>query len=70
MKRYRYSVSTSTIWTSFDYGTVLADSLEDATIRAKNIVSFQLKHANELLQPYCTIDIDVNQVVVVLDEDQ
>ena len=65
MKRFAYSVSTNTIWTSFDYGTVLAHDVEEAEEKAKKLVSEALDKCNKRLKRLgMTIEIDLDQLVI------
>lgn len=65
MKRFAYSVSTNTIWTSFDYGTVLAHDAEEAKGKAKKLVSQALDKCNKQLKRLgMTIEIDLDQLVI------
>jgi hypothetical protein len=54
MKKYRYSVSTNTIWASFDYGDVEAENIEDARVKAIEKLKYDFKKANDALE-HCDI---------------
>lgn len=54
MKKWNYKCSTNTIWTSFDYGTVEAPTQEEALIKAKEELSYNLKKCNDTLD-HCDI---------------
>lgn len=56
MKKYQYSVSTNTIWTSFDFGEVEADNYEDARTLAIEKLKADFRKANDAL---ATIGLDV-----------
>jgi hypothetical protein len=49
MKRYSYTVSTSTIWTSFDYGEIEADNELEARKKAIAQLRYDFDKANESL---------------------
>jgi hypothetical protein len=75
MKTYRYSVSTSTIWTSFDNGEVEAEDIEAATKLAVEKLKYDFEKANEALA-HCdvtkgfSIEFSEDQVQVELREAQ
>jgi len=46
---FNYTVSTCTIWTSFDYGFVEAENYEEAKIKAINQLTYNFNKANEAL---------------------
>ena len=48
-KRYRYTVSTATIWTSFDYGEVVATNVETAREIAQKELKEKFDKANAAL---------------------
>lgn len=64
MKKYTYSNSTNTIWTSFDYGDVEANSLEEAREKAEEKLKTDLTRANILLKGIFTIDMDFKDLEV------
>lgn len=49
MKKFRYSVSTNTIWTSFDYGEVEAENMEKARQKALEQLAYNFQKANDVL---------------------
>lgn len=55
-KRWRYSCSTTTIWTSFDGGEVTAYSKEEARALAKEALERDFKKANDALS-HCDITL-------------
>jgi ABC-type uncharacterized transport system ATPase subunit len=69
-KKWEYSLTTSTIWTSFDNGVVYADSREEALELAKKEIIYNLKKANEIWNS-CDptigfkIEIDLSQIELV-----
>ena len=71
MKKYRYSVSTNTIWTSFDYGEVEAENIDDARTLAIEKLKNDFKKANDVFD-HCditkgfTINFDEKQVEINL----
>jgi hypothetical protein len=69
MKQFSYSVSTNTIWASFDFGYVVAENIEEARILAEKKLSEDFKKANEALaQNKATegfiITCDMSQIVM------
>jgi hypothetical protein len=66
-KKWEYRITTSTIWLSFDYGEVYADSREEALELAKKEITYNLKKANEILNS-CDppigfkIEMDLSQI--------
>ena len=54
MKSYNYSVSTNTIWTSFDFGEVEAENIEDAKNLAIEKLKYDFKKANDAFE-HCDI---------------
>jgi hypothetical protein len=66
-KKWEYRITTSTIWLSFDYGEVYADSREEALEMAKKEIAYNLKKANEILNS-CDppigfkIEMDLSQI--------
>ena len=54
MKKYEYSVSTNTIWASFDYGEVEAQDIEQAKKLAIEKLRYDFKKANDALE-HCDI---------------
>ncbi len=61
MNTYQYSVSTNTLWTSFDYGTVVAESKEEARKKAIEQLKSDFKKVNDALK-HCdnTIDFSIH----------
>lgn len=49
IKVWDYSNSTETIWTTFDYGTVEAETEEEAKEKAITEIKNELKKVNEIL---------------------
>lgn len=68
---FEYSVSTATIWTSFDYGTVEANSIEEAKEKAIEKLKYDFSKVNDVLasadvtQGY-SVEFDENSVEVKL----
>jgi hypothetical protein len=66
-----YSLSTNTIWTSFDYGQVEADSYKEACELALKKIKYDVEKANTALK-YCeitegfSIEMDYDQLEVKL----
>lgn len=50
MRTYRYTVSTNSIWTSFDYGSVDAESIEEARRLAIQELKSNFEKANDALR--------------------
>jgi len=48
MKKYNYTISTNTIWTSFDFGQVEANDLEEARQKAIDELKYNLEKANHV----------------------
>ncbi len=48
-KKWDYSVSTNTIWTSFDFGTVEAETYDEALEKAKEELKKDFQRANDAL---------------------
>lgn len=51
---YDYSCTSENIYASFDYGTVLASNLEEATTKSKEKILYDLKKCNDALE-HCDI---------------
>ena len=49
MKTYQYSVSTSVIWSSFDFGTVEAQDIQEARDKALEKLKNDFSEVNKLL---------------------
>ncbi len=68
---WKYNNSTNTIWTSFDFGEVEADTKEEALQKAKKQIEYDLKKANDALA-HCDItdgfeiSMDLSQIEVTL----
>lgn len=69
MAKYTYNNSTNTIWTSFDYGEVEAENLEEAREKAIEKLKYDVKKCNDALF-HCDItqgfkiEMDYSQVEV------
>lgn len=48
-KKWEYSLTTNTIWTSFDHGTVRAKTIEEAMVLATNEIKYNLDKVNHVL---------------------
>jgi hypothetical protein len=66
MNTYEYSVTTATIWTSFDYGEVQAETIEEAIDKATIEVAYSLKKCNDALKQ-CDFALGF-QVSIALDQ--
>lgn len=70
MKTFEYSVSTNTIWTGFDNGTVEAENLADAKVKAIAELEYNFQKANDAFD-HCDItkgfyiEFDKTQVIIV-----
>ena len=70
MKKYEYFLPSYAMWTSFDYGTVEANSLEEARKKAIEEVKYKLSKVNEVLntadvtQGY-KIEMDLSNLEVI-----
>jgi hypothetical protein len=70
-----YSLSTSTIWTSFDYGQVEADTYEEAHALALKQLKYDVSKANDVFN-HCeitegfSIEMDYDQLEVKLVDPQ
>ncbi len=68
---WEYNNSTERIWTSFDYGTVEADTYEEAVQKAKKQIEYDLKKANDALA-HCDItdgfiiEMNLDQIEITL----
>lgn len=49
-KKWEYSLTTNTIWTSFDHGTVRAKTKEEARELAIQQIKYDLQKTNEVLR--------------------
>lgn len=64
---WNYKLTTNTIWLSFDYGQVVANTMEEAREKAKIRLKNDLAQANDLLEPIgVRIDLDFTQLEVEL----
>jgi len=66
---WNYKLTTNTIWLSFDYGKVVANSMEEAREKALIQLKSDLCKVNEALQDNdvtngFTIDLDFTQLEV------
>jgi hypothetical protein len=50
MKKWNYTVSTNTIWTSFDFGTVEAETQEQARTKAIEQLKYDFNKVNDVLR--------------------
>jgi ribosomal protein S5 len=66
MKTYQYSVSTSVIWSSFDFGTVEAQDIQEARDKALEKLKNDFSEVNKLLSLIGhTIDFNKDAVEVI-----
>ncbi len=69
MKKYKYTISTNTIWTSFDYGEVEAEDYADARKKAITELSYNFQKANDAFK-FCdntkdfALEFDPTQVEI------
>lgn len=71
IKKWSYSVSTDTLWTSFDYGEVEATSYEEALEKAKAKLTYDFKKVNEILgscDPTMGFNINFNDRQIQIEE--
>ena len=71
MKKYTYSCTTNTIWCSFDYGEVEANSLEEARAKALEKIKYDLQKVNDVLNSADVtagfkIEMDLSRLEVTL----
>jgi hypothetical protein len=71
--KWDYNNSTNTIWTSFDYGEVEADTYEEARVKAINQLKCDLEKANTVLHSCANvrsfrIDMNFEQIEITLKE--
>lgn len=69
MKTFRYKNTTSTIWTSFDYGEVQAENRDDAERMAIERLTEDLELVNHKLSQFATtkgfsISMDMDQIEI------
>ena len=70
-KTWEYSVSTQTLWTSFDYGEVEAKTREEALEKAIAKLNYDFKKVNEILNscdPTIGFEVAFNSSEVVVTE--
>jgi hypothetical protein len=71
MKKWNYNVTTSTIWASFDFGTVEAETYEEALEKAKVQLAYDFKKVNEILDscdPTIGFTVSYNESQIEVDE--
>lgn len=73
LKEWTYLCSTSTIWASFDNGTVLAPDSTNAMIKATKqleydlrLVNSALEHSDNTASKGFTVDMDFDQIQIEL----
>lgn len=49
MKQYTYKLETPAMWSSFDYGEVEADNIEEAIVKAKEEIKYNFDKVNDVL---------------------
>jgi len=62
---WEYNMNTNTIWTSFDYGEVEADTFEEAYKLALKELTYNFNKANEVLK---TADVTISFTVEFADD--
>ena len=63
LKKFNYTISTNTIWTSFDYGQVEAVDYDNAKLLATEKVKKDFDLANEALKSIgFYIECDLSQI--------
>jgi hypothetical protein len=66
MKKYSYLLSTNTIWTSFDYGEVEANSYEEAEEKAIIELKKELEKCNNALKVIgFEVSMDFTQIELI-----
>jgi hypothetical protein len=66
MKVFQYSISSSLIWCSFDFGTVVANDKDEARAKAIAQLTHDFNVANEALKPFgFTIEFNKDEVEIV-----
>jgi hypothetical protein len=66
MKTYQYSVSTSVLWTSFDFGTVEAQDIQEARDKALEALKNDFLAVNNILMSIGhTIEFNKDAVEVI-----
>lgn len=69
MKRYSYSLTTNSIWTSFDFGEIEASNLNEAKEKAIEQITYDFNKANEVLDSADVtagfkIEINIDNLIV------
>lgn len=70
-KKWSYSVSTSRLWASFDYGEVEADTYDEAMIKALEKLNYDFKKVNDILNscdPTMGFSIEFNKDDIEIEE--
>lgn len=62
---WEYNMNANTIWTSFDYGEVEADTFEEAYELALKELTYNFNKANEVLK---TADVTISFTVEFADD--
>jgi ribosomal protein S5 len=66
MKTYQYSVSTSVLWASFDFGTVEAQDIQEARDKALEALKNDFLSVNNILMSIGhTIEFNKDAVEVI-----
>jgi hypothetical protein len=73
MKKFEYSVSTSTLWASFDIGQVEAENIELARVKALEKLKYDFEKVNHVLRSadvtkdfsihFNANDIKINEII-------
>lgn len=69
MKDYNYTISTNSIWTSFDHGTVQATNINEALNKATKELKESFDKVNQVLM-HCdntigfTLDFDPDNIEI------
>lgn len=70
-KQWEYSLTTNTIWASFDHGTVTAKTIEEARELAIQQIKYDLQKVNDALASsdntqgfFVDMDLDKNQLEI------
>lgn len=65
MKKYRYRLTTNTIWTNFDEDIIDAFNEKEALIKAVAKISLDLQKANKCLEKVgLNIEMDLTQIEI------